>query len=63
MGEINEDELLKILKDRFEAHRERHPDISWDRVEIRINENSKALESLAAMEAHGEWLRIWALKS
>jgi hypothetical protein len=53
MGEINVDELLKILKDRFEAHRERHPDISWDRVEIRINENSKALESLAAMEATG----------
>lgn len=53
MGEINKDELLKILKDRFEAHRERHPDINWDGVERRINENSKALKSLTAMEATG----------
>lgn len=53
MEEIKNDDLLKILKDRFEAHRERHPEITWETVENRIKENPEAIKSLTAMEDTG----------
>jgi len=51
--DLTKAELLHILKDRFEAHRERHPDINWETVEERIKANTIVLQSLAVMEATG----------
>jgi hypothetical protein len=46
-------ELLRNLRERFDRHPERHPDIAWSRVEERLSRNLKALKSLQAMEATG----------
>lgn len=51
---LNErDELLLILKERFENNRNRHPDFAWDDIESRIEPRSDLLLSLSLMETTG----------
>lgn len=45
--------MLAILKDRFLAHKERHPDLHWEDVEKRLRENENALAVLQRMEDSG----------
>jgi hypothetical protein len=45
--------LLEQLKARFESHRHRHPNVSWDRVAETLRANPAALKSLQSMEATG----------
>src|SRR5215218_9103633 len=47
------DELLDVLKARFEKHVHRHRAISWAAVQPRLERNADALRSLRAMEASG----------
>ena len=47
------DELLAILKSRFEKNMHRHAGAAWSGVQTRLEANPKALKSLAAMEATG----------
>ena len=45
--------LLAVLRQRFEAHPQRHPGLAWDTVAQRLSASPAALKSLAAMEASG----------
>ncbi len=45
--------LLRTLRDRFEAHPERHEGVAWPDVEARIADSPQALGVLAAMEETG----------
>lgn len=47
------DQLLRTLRDRFEAHPHRHPRVAWTAVEARLERHPEALKSLRAMEATG----------
>lgn len=47
------DELLHVLKARFEQNPHRHRGIAWDEVQARLESNPEALKSLHAMEATG----------
>jgi hypothetical protein len=47
------DELLKILKTRFEINIKRHEDFEWTIVEKRLLDNTKKLWSLNEMERTG----------
>jgi hypothetical protein len=46
-------ELLKILKSRFEKNKNRHKGLDWDKVEAKLQANSKKLWSLHSMEETG----------
>ncbi len=45
--------LLRILKERFEKNRNRHEELEWDRVEARLEANPDKLWSLHEMERTG----------
>ena len=47
------DELIEVLKARFEKNMHRHAGISWAAVQARLERNPDALKSLRAMEASG----------
>lgn len=47
------DELLNILKTRFEKNMQRHKDLKWDKVQTRIEANTEKLWSLNEMERTG----------
>jgi hypothetical protein len=47
------DELLRILKARFEKHMNRHRGIEWAEVQARLEANPEKLQSLHEMEATG----------
>jgi len=47
------DELIEVLKARFEKNMHRHEGISWTAVQARLERNPAALKSLRAMEASG----------
>jgi hypothetical protein len=47
------DELLQVLKARFEQNRHRHQGIVWTEVQAKLEGNPAALKSLQAMEATG----------
>ena len=47
------EELLKVLKARFEKHKVRHKDIAWDKVQARLEAHPAKLWSLDEMEATG----------
>ena len=53
MKEKERNELLLALKARFEKNMHRHKGVAWDEVQARLESNSGALKSLAAMEATG----------
>src|SRR5690606_29632180 len=46
-------ELLKVLKSRFEKNMVRHEGISWDKVQEKLEANTNKLWSLDAMEESG----------
>ena len=45
--------LVETLKARFEANMHRHPGVSWEQVQARLESRKTALRSLGAMEASG----------
>jgi hypothetical protein len=47
------DDLLKVLKSRFDAHMDRHAAVQWAAVEKRLASNPDKLWSLNEMEASG----------
>lgn len=47
------DALLKILKDRFEENKARHPGILWDDVQSKLDSDPEKLWSLNRMEMTG----------
>ncbi|MFW7341024.1 DUF4256 domain-containing protein [Pollutimonas sp. H1-120] len=47
------DELLQVLKARYEKNMHRHKGIAWADVQARLENNPAALKSLHAMEASG----------
>ena len=49
----NRDELLKLLKTRFEKNRNRHKDLEWAKVEEKLESNTEKLWSLNEMERTG----------
>lgn len=53
MNTKQREELLKLLKTRFEKHMERHKDIQWDKVQAKLEAESKKLASLNQMEVTG----------
>lgn len=44
------EELLTILRTRFEKNMSRHDSLSWDKIEAKLNANPAKLWSLAEME-------------
>lgn len=47
------EELFRLLKKRFEKHKERHKSISWEAVQTRLEKKPKAIQTLLAMEETG----------
>lgn len=47
------DELIELLKARFEKNMYRHSGIAWADVQNRLEHNRDAVRSLRAMEASG----------
>lgn len=47
------EELVQILKERFEKNRGRHKDVEWAKVQARLENNSDKLWSLSEMEKTG----------
>ena len=47
------EELLKILKDRFEKNKNRHKGIEWTKVQARLDAKAEKLWSLNEMEKTG----------
>jgi len=47
------EELLRILKERFEKNMNRHKGLEWHRVQSRLNANPVKLKSLYEMEQSG----------
>lgn len=47
------EELLEVLKARFEKNTSRHPGLDWAKVQARLEDNSSKLQSLAEMERTG----------
>lgn len=47
------DELLRVLKARFEENMQRHEGVKWSEVQVRLEDDAGALRSLYAMEATG----------
>jgi hypothetical protein len=47
------EELLKLLKTRFEKNMKRHKDLEWTKVQARLQANSEKLWSLNEMERTG----------
>lgn len=48
-----QEEILGILKERFEKNMNRHKDIEWDKVQTKLENNTEKLWSLNEMEATG----------
>lgn len=53
MSAEQREELLGILKDRFEKHKDRHEGIEWAKVEAKLEANPDKLWSLNEMESTG----------
>lgn len=46
-----DNELIDILKTRFEQNIQRHPDLDWEKIEEKLIANPKKLKALQAMES------------
>ncbi|MDA0833624.1 MAG: DUF4256 domain-containing protein [Planctomycetota bacterium] len=53
MNAKQRDELLKLLKARFEKNKGRHPGLHWVRIQAKLEANADELMSLAEMERTG----------
>lgn len=49
----DQEELLKIIKARFEKNRNRHEGLEWDKVQAKLEANPEKLWSLNEMEKTG----------
>ena len=47
------EELLKVLKARFEKNKSRHKDLDWAKIQVKLEANTRKLWSLNAMEETG----------
>ena len=47
------EELLNILKTRFEKNMNRHKNLEWDKVQVKLEANTEKLWSLNEMESTG----------
>lgn len=47
------EELLEILKTRFEKNKTRHKDLEWEKIQIKLKNNAEKLWSLNEMESTG----------
>ena len=47
------EDLLQVLKRRFDKHMQRHEGLAWAEVRARLNGNPRALESIRQMEDSG----------
>lgn len=47
------EDILKILKVRFEKNRNRHEGIEWSRLQTKLESNTEKLRSLSQMEKSG----------
>ncbi|HRC80435.1 MAG TPA: DUF4256 domain-containing protein [Sedimentibacter sp.] len=47
------EEIIKILKDRFEKNMSRHKDLDWDKIQVKLKANPEKLWSLNEMEKTG----------
>ncbi len=47
------DELIQLLKVRFEKNMERHPGLVWENVQVRLEKHPEKLWSLGEMECTG----------
>lgn len=50
---IQTDELLNILKKRFDLHKNRHKDLEWNPIQLKLLEQPEKLWSVYQMEATG----------
>lgn len=53
MSTTQYEDLLASLKSRFEKNMERHPDLEWAKVQAKLEEEPKKLDSLNEMEKTG----------
>lgn len=53
LSEEKQEELLSVLKERFEKNRHRHKDLEWSKVQARLEANTEKLWSLHEMEETG----------
>lgn len=52
-GNISDNDLLKILEERFNANMNRHEGLDWKIISKKLQENSKKIKSLRSMENSG----------
>ena len=55
-------ELLGILKDRFEKNAARHPGLRWEAVQARLEAHAEKLWSLHEMETSGGDCTWWLFR-
>jgi hypothetical protein len=53
MNKKDQQALLSLLQSRFGNHLERHPNIRWADVQVRLEASPAKLKSLSAMEETG----------
>lgn len=53
LSQEQHEELLKVLKARFEKNKKRHKDLEWAKVQAKLEANPKKLWSLDEMEITG----------
>ena len=53
LSQKQQEELLRVLKSRFEKNINRHKDIEWVKVQAKLEANTKMLWSLSKMEETG----------
>ena len=49
----NNQDLIKILKDRFEIYQNRHQDLDWNKIQEKLKHSPEKLKSLLQMEQSG----------
>ncbi len=47
------EDLLKVLKERFEHNLKRHKDLDWSKIQVKLTTNTEKIWSLHEMEKTG----------
>lgn len=53
LSRVERDDLLCVLKDRFEKNKDRHKGLAWDQIQAKLLANPEKLWSLDGMEKTG----------
>lgn len=53
LTDAQKDEFLKLLKNRFDKNKHRHPNLDWQNIQTKLNSECEKLKSLFAMELSG----------